>query len=288
MKLIIFIVALLSQSIFAIDFDLYKLEDSSFSKISFEQLAEDLSPNPHIILGEYHYDGDIQVAQAHIISELSKSFPMEKVFIGWEFLLSQNQSSIETIVNRYHSRNINSEELFKELFPSQDDQTENLKYLPLFDVSRKLGAKVLGLNAARSVKKYITDGGLASLPSEFAIPQMQMGSNTYYDRFEVAMGGHVPSEKLWNYFEAQCYTDSKMAYVFNQFAGTSGLRFTVVGAFHSDFNEGYVSQLHFYENYRPYTIKIVNGQKTTPEEIAKLLEKDEKYGLIADFLFVTK
>ena len=237
----------------------------------------------HYIMGEYHYDGAIQKAQGELIEKLTSHHQMQnRAAIGWEFLLHKNQVEISKSVYKFKQNTISSEKLMEQLFP-KGNLKENLKYLPIFQAAKNLGLKVFGLNASRSLKSLITSNGINSLNPSDIPPNFQLGSNEYKKRFVEAMGNHVPQSKIENYFQAQCFTDSVMSHQFTK-NSQAAMKFTIVGAFHSDYKDGYHLQVENYSNDELVSIKIVNKISLSEAELLKLLNPHTEYGDIADFL----
>jgi uncharacterized iron-regulated protein len=261
---------------------IYSTDDSSF--ISLTEFLAKTNQNDHYVLGEYHYNSAIHKAQAELIEKVVTHLNQKSHFtIGWEFLNYQDRQSVSQSLSKFYNSMISPQELMQILFPKSSDQTGNLKYMPIFNIAKKLNAEVIALNATRKVKRYITSGGLSNLPPEHQVPAMQLGSSHYFERFENVMRDHVPSSLLKNFYEAQCYTDSMMAYAYSLQARHQ-LRFTVVGSFHSDYGDGYSFELSRYTNSRIVNIKVVDESELSQTQREDLISVHPQYGAIADFI----
>lgn len=261
---------------------IYSTQDDNY--LSMEEFSSRANANDHFVLGEFHYNASIHKAQAKVIEEIVKSLKKENDFtVGWEFLNHQDRIMVTQAISNYNNNTMTAKELMDNLFPKASDQTNNLKYMPLFETAKKFKGQFIALNATREVKRYITSGGLANLPEEHRVPNMQLGSANYYERFEKVMSDHVPASVLQNYYEAQCYTDSKMAYAYSKQAKHT-LRFTIVGSFHSDYSDGYSYELTRYTNSDVVNIKVVNNSELTQAQRDELIKKHPQYGAIADYI----
>lgn len=261
---------------------IYSTEDAKY--LSMTEFTKEASANDHYVLGEFHYNSAIHQAQAKLIEQIVTSLNKENDFtVGWEFLNHQDRISVNQSIANFYNNVMTPKELMENLFPKASDQTNNLKYMPLFETTKKLKGQFIALNASREVKRYITSGGLVNLPQEYQVPNMQLGSANYYERFEKVMRDHVPASVLQNYYEAQCYTDSKMAYAYSKQANHT-LRFTIVGSFHSDYSDGYAYELSRYTNSDVVNIKVVNDNELTQEQRDELIQNHQQYGAIADYI----
>lgn len=265
---------------------IYSTQESRFiSETEFLNLSR---PNAHYILGEYHYDGLIQKGHSKIIDMLASHHNMQNnITVAWEFLLYKNVNANQASFENYKKNLISEKTLFEELFPKTTNQENNLKYAPVFQVAKKYNGEIISLNATRELKSHIITSGIENLDPTHLPPSFELGGMDYYTRFRQAMGNHVPPSKIKNYFAAQCYTDSMMAYQFSKLA-QNDMRFTMVGAFHTDYNDGYVEEIRKYANSWIYTIKVINGLDTTAEELAKILKGSDIYGDYADYIYIAE
>lgn len=257
------------------------------SYVSEAEFLNQLPLKGHIVLGEYHYRPLIQKAQGEIIQKYTQAHSQDNnLTVAWEFLEYPNQDDIEVTFDKYKTRRLNDDELLKELFPNSTNPEQNVAYLPIFQAAKNKNAQLIGTNAPRSWKSVITKGGLSSLDPQYLPPNMQLGSKNYKARFKEAMGGHVPEDLVQNYFEAQCYTDSVMAWAINEYSQFD-LRFLVVGSFHSDYNDGVVAELKRYSSLPTVSVKILERDGMTSTQIKQELETPHPiYGFLADYIYI--
>jgi uncharacterized iron-regulated protein len=274
--------------IFLFSFSSYALEIYSYKyqkNISLDQFLNEIDREANFILGEYHYTPTIQKGQSKIIESIVTKHKLQNHFsVGWEFLLHEDQAKIESHFLNFKSGLLTGEKLLESLM-GKSNLTKNLSYLPVFETTKKFKGEFLGLNAPRTLKRIITSKGLKNLDTTHIPPNMELGSANYLNRFKAAMGGHVDSSVLTKYYEAQCYTDSVMAYELES-NSNSKTRFLLVGAFHSDYLDGVVAQMKRYSALPTYGLKIIESSSVNASELAILKAYDPLYGNLADYLFV--
>lgn len=253
-------------------------------ELSVEQLAKTITSNQtHFILGEYHYNEQIQKAQGEFIEAMTRNLHMEgQASTGWEFLNYKDQDKLELLFDKYTNDQLSIDELLIQMM-GEKNITENLKYAPIFKATKNINGQFIALNETREVKRYITAGGINNLPSEYLPPNYMKGSEQYLARFKEVMGSHTDAESLKKYFDAQAFTDSVMAYQFEQQA-INPLRYTIVGSFHSDYFDGLVrEQIRTSADHKIISIKVVDKNSMTKKEWSELFDST-KYGKIADYI----
>lgn len=274
--------------VFLISFSSYALEIYSYKdqkSITLDQFLSEIDSEANFILGEYHYTPVIQKGHAEIIKSIVTKHKLQNQFsVGWEFLLHQDQAQIDSSFSDYKNDLLNGTKLIEDLMGT-GNLAKNLNYLPIFETTKALNGEFLGLNAPRTLKRVITSKGLNNLDATHIPPNMELGNANYLERFKAAMGGHVNNAVLMKYYEAQCYTDSVMAYTLESNSSTK-TRFLVVGAFHSDYLDGVVSQMKRYSALPTYGIKIIESTSVNAVELAVLKKTMPVYGNLADYLFV--
>ena len=276
----IFIFILTTQMAFATDL-FFKSSKDQF--ISSQKMIEILPEKMHLILGEYHYTPIIQQAQAQMISDVVEAKSLERSFtVGWEFLNYTDKTHIHNHFELYKNGQVTGEQFLKILF-SNSKNDQNLSYLPIIETVKKLSGDLIGLNLPRSLKRIVTQGGLDSLDPQYIPPHYEPGSASYLDRFKKTMGGHMGGSNLMKYFEAQCLTDSILADQIIMQAAYN-LSFMVVGSFHSDYNDGTVTQLKRISDLPVITMKFIDATSLSSEDIRSLTTPDEKYGSLADYI----
>lgn len=287
LKSIIFIVTSTAFINFAfsknLNIKIYNTKSQQF--ISQKELFQNIPTKGQLVLGEQHYQDVVQKAEGDIIRGVLQEKKIQNNFsVCWEFLNYPNQQTIDSVFLRFKKHLISIADLFSKLFLGTKPQVHH-SYRHLFEVARFFNGEVIGINAPRAWKQVITKDGLANLDKKFIPVNMELGGKFYKERFVKAMGGHVPSKKVPYYFEAQSYTDSVMASSIQNLP-QHDLKFIIVGAFHSDFNDGLVAQLKKYNSGPTTTIKIINIQNLSKKEIKNLLTPHSRYGIIADYIYM--
>jgi len=253
------------------------------SEIQFSEFSDSLLPGAQVVLGEYHNTAPFQRIEGKIISDLVTYRQIESDFmVAWEFLNYRDTVDIMIHFDDYKSDHISGDEFIARLF---NGQSTNLPYLDFLSVVKKYAGKLYGVNALRSIKRTIIERGLGALDAKDIPPNMQLGNENYFARFKVSMQDHVPPEQIDAFFLAQSYTDSVMAYWFQQWHHYS-LNFLIVGAFHSDYQDGVVEQLKKYRGAQTVTVRIVDLAKLSERAKNEIFVAHEKYGAVADYLYV--
>lgn len=254
--------------------------------ITEEELMFQLPERGQVVLGEQHYQRRIQEAQGRIVENLVKYNNLQGEFsVCWEFLDYPKQGQVQTSFARYVADEINADQFLLELFTSQDSADRHRPYLAFFDAAKRNRGDVCSTNAPRAWKKVITNDGMDALDPKLIPPNFKLGSDDYYDRFVEAMRDHVPADKLANYFAAQSYTDSVMAWSMMK-RSEHFLKFLIVGSFHSDYRDGVVASLKELSELPTVSIKLIDAEGMSEEEIAKLAEPHQKYGYLADYIYI--
>jgi len=286
LKTILFSVFLLSICIVEKSFSAEYLHLKSETGLSRSELAQKIAPNTIIILGEFHYNEFIQQEQALLTENIVNNLNRKGEFsLGWEFLNAKDQERIKQGLQLYQDNELNDDGFLQHLFPTSQNPFKNTSYLPILKVVRDLEGDLRGVNAPRSLKSRIINNGLGSLAPHERPPIVEIGGGNYWERFETAMGNHVPADKLYSYFIAQCFTDSVMSHSLIMDT-KNDLKFLVVGAFHSDYFSGVVKRIKSQTNMDVIVVKFVDQSILSESEIEGLKNKHEKYGFVADYLAI--
>lgn len=255
--------------------------------LTVKEFADLIPPRGQVVLGEYHYQGNIQKAQGTIIKSIvERHFRNDDFSVAWEFLNYTNQTAVAEGFLAYSAGEITPVDLFKKWFPGTTKPEQNLPYLAFVDATVALGGEVIAVNAPRKHKRVITADGIGALDPNLLPPTYEIGSDNYLKRFKEAMGGHVPAEKIKNYFEAQCYTDTIMAHQMMAYSAYD-LQFLIVGAFHSDYLDGVVREMGKTHAHETTTVKIVDKAELEMTEYQEILFGSRSYGRFADYVFFT-
>jgi len=261
--------------------------------LSMDQMIESIQPGTILIIGEYHGQKTIHDQQMSILYALrSKGF---KVSVGLEFLNYTDQD----LIQQYRS-GLLSEVDFKSAVKWAGFDFGLYSPQLLFPQSAD-GEFGLGLNMPRSVTQTVSKNGLTSLTQDqlnLMPPQFTLGRDTYRERFINLMSdGHIPANKLENYFAAQSIWDDTMAWQIVEFVKNhqDHVFVVIVGEFHVQYGGGLpdriagrllnLSQSDIrLTNVKIKTISQVWTQDLNQDEIRKELQPSEKYGPRADFI----
>ena len=255
--------------------------------LTVKEFADLIPPRGQVVMGEYHYQGNIQKAQGVIIQAIvDRHFRYDNFSVSWEFLNYTDQTAVAESFLAYRNGEFDALELFKKWFPAAAKPEQNLPYKAFVDVTSKNGGEVIAVNAPRKYKRVITAGGIDALDRDLLPPTYEIGSDNYLKRFKEAMGGHVPEDKIRNYFEAQCYTDTVMAHQMMAYSAFD-LQFLIVGAFHSDYLDGVVREMGKTHAYETTTVKIVDKAELDITTYREILFGSRSYGRFADYIFFT-
>jgi uncharacterized iron-regulated protein len=241
-----------------------------------------------LVLGEKHDTPSVQQQQARALDwavESQALGPLDRWTLGWEFLNTQDQSSIDQAWTRFKDAALSAEELMDLL----QGAGRSRSYLPLIYAGARFGGSLLATNLSRSQKAPVLTGGLSALDPSLIPPGFERGGGGYLERFEAAMGSHAPPEQLENYFQAQCLTDDVMAY--ELLKPRVKFRALVVGSFHSDYLDGVVTRLRMRApDQSILSIRFVDAQDYSASELEPDLVLREpvihkRYGALADWIW---
>ena len=282
-KFVLLLAALSSLNLWAMDVQIYNSKLAQFEQ--WDQVLNAVPEEATIVMGEEHYNELVQMAEGLVVSNIVEAKNAKGAFTAaWEFLDYPVQAEIATAMQNWKASN-DDEAFLMEVFKNQNRAQSHQVYLPFLKTVKDLGGELLATNAPRDWKSIITATGLSSLDPSLVPPNMELGSDGYFERFKLVMQDHVPADKLQNYFEAQCYTDSVMSYQIMSQSSFS-LRFMVVGSFHSDYFDGLVENYKKQTNLPVMTFKLVDASELSAQEIAELIKPDAQYGALADYILL--
>jgi uncharacterized iron-regulated protein len=278
MRLLITVISLvLSTSSWSVIFDL-----AAQKELTKAEFLAKTSPKHTIVLGEYHYQFEIQRLQGEIIADVVKHHQGQDNFsLAWEFFEYDLNQTIQSAFSDYSADLISSNDFLRQSFPNSKDPLKYGPYLKSINATKKLKGSIISTNATRAVKSILMAQGRSSLEAKDLPLIYPEATPNYFNRFKIAMGGHVDDQALKKYFKAQHYTDVIIASKMSE--ARQELSFLIVGAFHSDYNDGVVRALKMY-NEDVLTIKIIDIKQTKPQELIKLKVAHPNYGYIADYL----
>lgn len=235
-----------------------------------------------VVLGEFHNTLSIQEAEAQLILDISNSRTNKTTkAVMWEFLNYTDQTQTSSEFEKFNQGLITSQE-----FLTNTAGKQNLEYAPVIEATKKTNATLIGLNLPRDLKQKVIAAGIGAIDPSYIPASHYVGGDQYLERFKLAMGEHIPSSKLPNYFLAQCLTDSVMAN--EAFKNEKDLNFIVAGSFHTDYFDATVVRLKKLTNLSVVTVKIIDTKTATADEIKDYTNGDKAYGAYADFIIFSK
>lgn len=254
----------------------YLYETASKEYVLLEEGVKQLDPQGIYILGETHYEVDVQKGQGEFIQAMVKEHGLQNNFsVAWEFMDFPRQSDLENNFAQYEQGQMTLEALLTDILGREPGK--HMYYAPLFESAKLFGGKMVATNAPRDWKSIIVKSGFSALSADKVPANMERGSEAYLDRFKIAMGGHGTAEQIENYFMAQSYTDAWMAKSIADFS-EGAVTFMVVGSFHSDYDHGLPTYLRKVTNQKVHTIRILDFKGLNQTERGELLKADPKFG----------
>ena len=144
----------------------------------------------------------------------------------------------------------------------------------------------LALNIPREIAHHVSRDGPAALSfhqRSFLPPIWERGGIQYYERFESAMKGHAPKDKLDHYFWAQSLWDDTMAWRATRHHGPLDTLTIIVGEFHAEFNHGLPARLRRYgaQDVR----SMIQVAITAKDSLEEAVKADAQYGERADYIW---
>ncbi|MFN9066786.1 MAG: ChaN family lipoprotein, partial [Bdellovibrionales bacterium] len=178
---------------------------------SKDELFQSLKGSQVILLGENHGFRTHRDQHMEILRELRAQG--RAVHVALEFFYYPDQARVEA----YRLGQISEATFLNEIKwgqPSYDYYREQALFPNL-----TAGEKTWAINAPRVLTSQVARGGLGSLSSDLQQllpPEFSLGRDSYRERFQQAMGGHVNPEAIDRYFAAQSIWDDTMAWRLSQ------------------------------------------------------------------------
>jgi uncharacterized iron-regulated protein len=250
------------------------------SEINRQELLSKLGHNNIIVMGEKHYTEEVQRQEGLIISDLVTYTHQENQFsLSWEFLNASSQLETANLFNQVVNKQITATDLLKITQGSKSAAV----YSPMIEATANLGGQLFGVNLSREEKAPVVTNGLGALDPKLLPPNFQLGGKNYLERFTETMKDHATPNQIINYFAAQSLVDDVSAFHLNS-DSNNDLKFLVIGAFHTMFNDGVVARIKLRNtNASVANIEIIDASDFTSSEITSIYE-DEKYGKRANYI----
>lgn len=250
-----------------------------------EGLMKELSNASIIVIGEKHYTKEVQLEEGKLINDLVTFSGKKQDFsVSWEFLNASSQKETRTLFEQIFTKEITIDDF---LYKTQGTTKAGV-YAPVIDATVKNVGQLFGVNLSRDEKAPVTKGGLEALDPKLLPPDFELGGAHYLERFTETMQGHATPEQIKNYFAAQSLVDDVSAYHV-LIDSKASLKFLIIGAFHSQYNDGVVARLKERDPFaKILNVEIIDAADYTALEIENVYT-DPKYGNRADFmLFVNE
>ncbi len=238
-----------------------------------------------LVIGEQHaVDGSLSEIvhhrnQVQLMELIAATHP---VSLGMEFFDYPRQS----FVDQYTSGTIAEAEFLRAIgwggnaWPVYRDQVN----LPAAN-----GGRTWALNIPRTISGKVGRTGPGSLDEQEISklpPVWEPGSAPYFERFKEVMNGHVPEERLQNFFWAQSLWDDTMAWQTSLRRDPAGVFVIIAGQFHVDFGHALPARLKVYGLPQVKTLVQAEVTEWNAESLAKAVAPDPKYGAQADYILV--
>jgi len=253
------------------------------------QIIDSVQPGTILLIGEVHGQKATHDQQMSILEALRDRGL--KVSVGMEFFNYTDQD----LVQKFRSGEISETDFKTAVKWSGFDFSLYGPQLAFPKAEREEFG--LGINMPRSVTQAISKNGLASLkPDQIKLmpPNFELGRDSYHDRFnELMSDGHIPTDKLANYFAAQCVWDDTMAWQTVNFMRNhqDHVFVVIVGEFHVQYGGGLpdriavrLAQDGLDSKLKIQTISQVWAEGLNQDEIQKEITPSDKYGPRADFI----
>jgi len=264
----------------------YRVYDTAQAQfVANDKAFDQIAKADIVILGETHYTKVVQQSEGWALEQLSLRNPSYQM--AWEFLNYNDQAGLQSSFDDFVADKISGKDWIAKWFPNNATMTE--VYLPMYESAKKYSQKVIGTNSPRALKDRLMSSGRSILQTDAQVwpfsYTIKNPRKEYFERFKVAMGGHVDEHTIGKYFLAQYYTDAYMANALN-LKLVDGPIMMVVGNFHSDFGHGLPSYLKDLGVSDLLNVRIIDGIGLGEGELADLLKNDPKYGARGDYLLV--
>ncbi len=267
---------------------LYRPSDLK-NPVPIADLAANVKPGDIVLLGEIHFQKEVQSAQLEILKELHNLYL--KVSVGWEFIDYTQQK----ILDDWKNKLIDDAQLLS-LLGWKDDKGFAL-YKPQLQFPFP-NDYLVALNAPNALIRKVGKQSLVSLTPEendLLPPQFQIGRASYFSRFQNAMsslppeahGPKTPAEMEMS-FQAQSVWDDTMAWKASEFISAFSDQVLVVltGVFHVNYGGGFPDRLRNRTTHPVHTLVFIPIQDRTASEIQSEILDDPTDGSIADWVYL--
>ena len=272
--------------------DAFQVYEQGLKATSLSEALKDVRAGDVVILGEEH-GTQVQADQQLQVMQTLKSRGL-LVSLGMEFFERNHQGAVDAM----RSGSLSEADFLSQIGWSKG--TPYSAYRNQVNLPQYQTEFVVALNAPRSLTSRISKVGIKGLlPEELALlpADFQVGNSGYYQRFQAAMGTHVPPEALFRYFEAQSTWDEVMAFESIQFmkANPNQVLVIIVGEFHVQYGGGLpdrirqrMGQVPELSGSRLKTFSLINIQGMSQDEREEAIRPSTGYGQRADYVWTSQ
>lgn len=257
----------------------------SKNEISDSSLTANLSNAQYIVIGEKHYTHSVQELEGKIIRDVvsfKRSISKTRFVLGWEFLNATDEKVTGKLFEELKTGRISTDEF---LYKTQANPDAHV-YAPMINEVIKLNGHVMGVNLSRQEKAPVVKNGLKALDPKLLPPDFKEGGELYFERFFDVMKDHATMDQIKNYFSAQSLVDDVSAFHLSK--NNFDIKFLVIGAFHSMYNDGVVKRLKVRNpNSKVLNVEILDVNDFEAMDLEDILQ-DSKYGNRADYIIFTQ
>jgi uncharacterized iron-regulated protein len=251
---------------------------------SLDSLVELIEPGTIVIVSEIHNLASHHRKQSAILDRLHKERSTQLISVGMEFFHYPHQTHVDAFL----AGKLSEPDFLKRiLWRGNFDFYRSQVLFP-----RKSGGITLALNAPVSLTQKVSQNGLRSLTAEekkLLPPGFELGNDRYFERFRKQMEGHIPPEKIRDYFASQSIWDDTMAWIATQFMERSPdqVLFIIVGDFHATYGGGLPDRIRARGYLKLAVISQVNLHGLNTEEKRAEVSPDSRWGVRADYVWTS-
>ena len=261
-------------------------DGSTGQAVSLEEALRAVRPGHVVIVSEQH---DLPRHHANQLAVLQTLKHLNlTISVGFEFLSYPDQ----LWVDRYVQGEIRESDFLQAIhwdgYPFE-------WYRPLMLFPRESGGQTRALNAPERLTKALAQKGLAGLSDEersWLPPDFHLGNDLYFERFATAVREHgdLREDMVRNFFAAQSAWDDTMAWQAREFLSVHSdqVLVIIVGDFHASHGGGLPDRLRARGLVNVLVMSQVNASGLSDEEVQKLLAPDPRYGVRADYVWLTQ
>lgn len=264
---------------------------STNAPATLHEVAEQLPSGATLLIGEQHDLKAHQDFQWEVLQAIRKAKPDHRIYVGMEMLAYPLQEALF----QWQTNQID-DKTFREKVRWSEEEFQ--RYQKIIATPIRTGGLALAINLPRSISGKIARKGLDSLSSkelQLLPPDFRIGNDLYYERFSMAMQGHVPPEAIARYFTAHSSWDDTMAWQTLQWkekiAETLDDKYIfviIVGDFHVAYGGGTPDRLQQRGDRIVQTISQFHAGKSRQDEIEEWIRPDQRFGPRADYIHYTQ